>query len=457
MNRAFVALLPTVLACVTVGADVKSQLTVDQMTIDEVQSYVIQNDVRSVEDLMAVLPPVMRKTFTLVEHSRSRQRPSSALFPRIIMFLPDGRFFMTIATNHKSRAYNDVEMLEFQDDKTWRLDLVRFPDGLSQLSERANVDYRQKLPSNESCTGCHGPNSRPIWGDYPVWPGVFADNAGQRLTERQARRLTEALNPRGGNQRLKLLDWRTPDGVPKRSWQENEHFDIPAYRDVPSPDLPNDAISARHVESIWSTMSRNPNKTKLVLAYLFLDQPDFLESVSPIYRVRVTQAKEKLRAFVDQEFANGSYEHLGNHHSDKALLLFGLDTYDDLYVALGKNDLNSDFEPHEWDIDRNFGAGGDDISAFIVLRMINDLIDDHPKLEQHFVNNQYAYPAYRTLNEYRESVTKWLWDTTVAERVAHLEQRRHLAGEVRYGHLMTDELQSDIVADLLQIVEAEFP
>ncbi len=428
-------------------------LTPEQMTIDDVMAYVKQQDIRSVEDLMKNLPAVIRQTFTLMENSRSRQRPSYAQRPRLIMFLPDGKFFMTVATQDRSRAYNDVEMLEFTKDKTWRLDLIRFPDAKNRGTNKAELAVRLTLPATEQCNSCHGPAERPIWGSYPDWPGAFADNGGQRLNDRQAHGLTAALTPSSGNHRLKLLDFRG-----KLTWEESETFNIPAYRDVQSPSLPNDAILSRHTEHILRRMEQNGNRKILTVAYLLLDDSSFLEATGEEYQPAVKAAKERFKIWVDDEFSRGQFDYTGSNYGDKCLLLFGLDTYDDLFIKSGLNDVNPEWEPRETDIDRNFSGGGDELKAFIQLLNANYLIEQYPQLEEKFERTAFPYIAeYKTHNKYRKALSEWLWHTSVDQRVAHLRQRRHLAEQLRFEYLFSNELQAAIVRDFLAICDDVLP
>jgi hypothetical protein len=431
-------------------------MTVEDMTIERVKQYVHDEGITSVEEFMQCLPPEVLQTFTLVENSRSRQRPSNAIHPRIIMFLPDGRFFLTIATNPRSRAYNDVEMMEFTEEKDWKLDLIPFD---ANNTFDPNIDYVARLPANVRCVACHGKNSRPIWGSYNDWPGVFADNAGQRLTERQARKLTYALSRSGGAYlRLTLLDWNS-----QLAWTGGDKFSIPLYNDVPSPDLPNDALMARHSEHLWKRIQDAKDKERLLIAYLFLDKSGFMEDLDDDATEQdVLDVKVRLRAFVDDKFRRNEIEYYGTSHSDKALLLLNLDTYDDLFVKRGMHDLNhdsdfdpgSDWEPHEIDIDRNFSPGGDEYFAFLHLQILNDLIEIHPELEAHLENTTFDYSDdYPTVNVYRLKLSRWLWQTSVEERITHLKRTRHLAGQMRFSHLFPKALQKLMAADLLRIAE----
>ncbi len=424
------------------------------LTIDRLKAYVNdpRNQVTTVEEFMRRLPTELRQTFSLIEDSHSRQRPSDTPYPRLMMFLPDGRLFVTVATNHRSRAYDQVEMLEFTSNMTWRLDLIDFGPSTKDAKKLPRTDALRDFPKAERCSECHGAQSRPIWGNYDEWYGVFADNSSQQLTERQARRLTEALDPRGSNPRIRLLEWKQ-----KFVWSSSETFNLPAYYDSASPDLPNDAILSRHSEHLWSRMSQVADHQKLSLAYLFLQRGDFLEGNSVMRRAEVRAAKEKMRRWIDAEFARQPRAFQGTIHSDRALILWGLDVYDDLFVRRALADLNADFESKENFVDRNFGAGGDDLQAFLNLLIVNDLVRRYPRLADHFRSVPYSQGGFGTLDDYRTGLTHWLWAATLSDRLSQLSMGRHKAGLLRTTYLLPEEWQKLAVDELLTAASVLFP
>src|SRR5262249_20113262 len=144
------------------------------------------NRVRTVEDFMDHLDPLLLSNYVLMEASRSRQRPSSVEFPRIILFRPDGRLVLGIATRPESEGYFDVEFLEFTRQNQWFLcaisfDRSRYPRPTHHFAGR---------DSGGGCTDCHGRSMRPIWGTYPDWAGAYGPGNGHTLSADQAATLT---------------------------------------------------------------------------------------------------------------------------------------------------------------------------------------------------------------------------------------------------------------------------
>jgi hypothetical protein len=419
---------------VTRAADV---IPVDQLTIDGVKRYVTEHEITSVEAFMSELPVVLRDTFALMEDSHSRQRPATTREPRIIMFLPDGKFFLTVATHRRSNAFDQVEMLEFTSQKQWKLDLIPFPS--------ASPDFLARLPATERCNACHGDSNRPIWGAYDEWYGAFGDNAAQALTDRQARKLTEVL-ARPDDVRINQLGFGN-----QRVWLGHQYFKLPAYSDSAGGDLMNDAIMARQTEHLWTRALHADNHAVLLVAYFFLDDPDFLEQVGGEDLPPVRDAKDRLRLRVQELYRQSGTQHRGDD-ADRALRLLGLDPYADLFVMRSMNDLNVDYRDEERYIDQNFSTGGDHLDAWLSLLIVNWIIARRPAIEEHFQNTPYVGDGdFATVNDYRKRLTWWAWQATLDERVNLLRAQRHLAGLLRTKFLLPSTLQARAVRDFVEV------
>jgi hypothetical protein len=410
------------------GANADAQVPVEQLTIEGVKRYVADHEIHSIEALMDELPPVLKDTFALMEDSHSRQRPATTRQPRIIMFLPDGKFFLTVATHPRSNAFDQVEMLEFTPEAQWNLDLIPFPSG--------STDYLGRLPAADGCERCHGAHKRPIWGAYDEWYGAFADNAGQFLTDRQARKLTEVL-ARNDEVRIGKLGFRD-----HRVWQDRESFNLPAYHDSSGVDLMNDAIIARHTEHLWKRSLLAENYALLLVAYFFLDDREFLEQVSDEDLPLVRDAKDRLRLRLQDLYRQSGTQHRGDD-ADRALRLLGLDPYADLFVMRSTDDLNPDYRDEERYIDQNFSTGGDHLDAWIGLLIVNWMIARQPAIEEHFQNTPYVGDGdFATVNDYRKRLSWWAWEATLDQRVELLRTKRHLAGLLRTKFLLPPALQA---------------
>lgn len=84
------------------------------------------------------------------------------------------------------------------------------------------LDFQSDPPalgdSDASCQGCHGNPVRPIWGNYPDWPGAFGENEND-LTGPQSEALSAMNQTQGSSERYHHL--LLPDGdlyLPSRAY-----------------------------------------------------------------------------------------------------------------------------------------------------------------------------------------------------------------------------------------------
>src|SRR2546422_10811492 len=79
------------------------------------QSLIRDQDIGSVEELIAALPAAQRNRYALVFESRSLQGASFDS-PRAIVFGPDARFIVTFNGSPAQRGFRVVETMEFDDE-----------------------------------------------------------------------------------------------------------------------------------------------------------------------------------------------------------------------------------------------------------------------------------------------------------------------------------------------------
>ena len=135
------------------------------LTVQGIYAHVLEHEITNVRDLLSELPASMRESYVLMEDTRSRHL-SELEHPRLIMYGVDARFLMSAGGVPEDPLYEVIEMAEL-DSATgeWifrALDFEQSPPALSS--------------SDDSCIGCHGDPVRPIWGNYPDWPGAFGAN-----------------------------------------------------------------------------------------------------------------------------------------------------------------------------------------------------------------------------------------------------------------------------------------
>lgn len=147
-------------------------------TIDCFYERILDGGIENVADAIPLLPSGMRENLFIMEESRSRHQATTE-FPRGVMYMPDARFIVSFSSVPTDSLYEVFEMIEQRNDGTYKfrqLDMRTTPPTLST--------------DDTACQACHGERVRPIWGEYPVWPGLLEryeeDNAEyvERIPER---------------------------------------------------------------------------------------------------------------------------------------------------------------------------------------------------------------------------------------------------------------------------------
>ncbi|MES3036676.1 MAG: hypothetical protein V4736_02105 [Bdellovibrionota bacterium] len=119
--------------------------------------------VRSIEELVPLLPEELRSNFTFIYDSRSPFKKSiTPEFPRTVLFTEDGKLILTFTGNPALPGFNILESIKF-DDKTSTFTLNAYD--LTGAGREAET--------KTTCTGCHGDDPRPINDSYPIWPGFY--------------------------------------------------------------------------------------------------------------------------------------------------------------------------------------------------------------------------------------------------------------------------------------------
>jgi cytochrome c553 len=162
------------------------------------QSLLSQQNIGSVEQLLAALPAAQRNRYALVFESRSLQG-ASLENPRVILYGPDARFIVTFNGGPAQRGFRVVETMEFDDEsQEFRLRELLFPE------RAAGVDKVVVSEVNpERCARCHGAPAQPVWDTFPLWPGAYGEHYRANLSARERAGLSaflalQATHPRYG-------------------------------------------------------------------------------------------------------------------------------------------------------------------------------------------------------------------------------------------------------------------
>ncbi|MGA3156768.1 MAG: hypothetical protein ABSE43_04270 [Steroidobacteraceae bacterium] len=164
----------------------------------QLQTELSQQQVHSVEGLIALLPDSMRSHYVLLFASRSRQ---SASFenPRAILYGNDARFIVTFNGHRAQRGYGAVEVAEFKSDtQSFELHEIRFAADTS-----SPVEY--SAPNPPQCLACHGSPVRTLWDSAPLWPGAYGERYLQALSAPEKAGIAKFLQQQPSHPRYREL------------------------------------------------------------------------------------------------------------------------------------------------------------------------------------------------------------------------------------------------------------
>jgi hypothetical protein len=164
-------------------------------TFENLKEIIEKNNARKIEDLLPLLPQEAYQATMLAHKSRSLQ-PASALEPRAILSFSNSTLFLAFDSGTKARP-DRLEVIQYREQsKTFEFREINFPTEGSGLNK---VRFSEANPT--VCMGCHrGPNPRPNWDSYKLWPGFYGsgDKEILRVEQRDFEnfRATFRLHPR---------------------------------------------------------------------------------------------------------------------------------------------------------------------------------------------------------------------------------------------------------------------
>ena len=138
---------------------------------DDLQKLIRQRQVKSVDELIDVLPVDFRKGYSLIYRTQALHRELvSPARPRVLMFGTTGTFMMTYNSHTQGRRarpgeVEGIETVEFKNGEAYFRE-VQF-DGIRDPLARTIDTNPQK------CLACHGQSPRGLWDPYNIWPGVY--------------------------------------------------------------------------------------------------------------------------------------------------------------------------------------------------------------------------------------------------------------------------------------------
>ncbi len=137
--------------------------------LDSIEAQIQSHAPKSVDEMLALLPPSMKKQFLMVYDSRSTQSASIDA-PRVILTTPDHQFYLSFSGNLAAPDTSPDARLEIIEQ--YGLGESRFAE-ISFQNRQAQVN---REPRN--CVHCH--RGSPIFDGYPHWPGFIASTHNGR-------------------------------------------------------------------------------------------------------------------------------------------------------------------------------------------------------------------------------------------------------------------------------------
>ena len=114
---------------------------------------------------VAGLPDFVLRNLVLLHDSASAQSASltsSNRAPRAIVWDTQGRFFAGFNGAPENPGFDQLETLQYDEAAS----PPRFRYGGYDFDRGTSL-------AEKSCLGCHGARARPIWDEYPRWPGAY--------------------------------------------------------------------------------------------------------------------------------------------------------------------------------------------------------------------------------------------------------------------------------------------
>ena len=312
-----------------------SQTLPEQLTAENVMSFVEANSIDNVAELIESLPPLHQRHISLVFESQALNREFvSRTHPRVVSWGADARFVLSWATNPD--APDSVEFLQPKGDR-WDAGVIDFSGEVPKLSRP------------EVCSTCHGHLQRPIWGEYPRWKGT---NDDRDITNAEYRQILSDLeasnNPRISP--LELIEQRVyPTAVSTATGNEAI---LPQFAGEFAS-----MASLRHAEVLFNRLKKRDNFAELAEQAVCGDIKPVVNGLFPMedhFLALMHRGDQLILVQDDSEDLPHPQEYFGSgngsvEQSLEFLLLHDIWSRDgrvsDFYATLG-NEQVSDFRLH---------------------------------------------------------------------------------------------------------------
>ncbi|WP_444998211.1 PKD domain-containing protein [Aliikangiella sp. IMCC44359] len=344
--------------------------------MDLIYDYVINNNIKSVKELLDHMPLHMRKHYSFIKNTGALNE-TDLNNPGLLPWGSDTRFMMNIGSKKDAPLYEVVDMAYLQDDGDWEFRALDFRGATPLLSPDGGT--------NGECRQCHakgGDNNvagpmRPILGNYLFWTGFFSDSngaSGEDVTAEEVPVLRAIKEGNHNNDRFHTLLFAS-----RFADQEGTSINLPDHAYGPGLTIFNTELSSAVAESVHKRLSRNTNYRGLreeMLAISYCDSKGRLSS----------QQREKL---VDLVSGVGGTKPSG----------YATFEWERVYRALGLEPRH-EFPVHfktEDDLatvprdDINWNTGVSSIREVVDMLILMELAEENTELDNILKNNQSSY------------------------------------------------------------------
>jgi cytochrome c553 len=167
------------------------------MDFADLQRLIDEHHVKSIEQLLPLLPAELRSRYVLMFRSRSLHGSDFA-HPRAILFERGARFVVSFNGDAGQAGFHALETMQFDDrSMSFQFREVNFPG-----EGRAAVI---SPPNPGTCVKCHGQPARPVWDTHPTWPGAYGERDGAGLSTEERSGLRQFLISRPDHPRYRYL------------------------------------------------------------------------------------------------------------------------------------------------------------------------------------------------------------------------------------------------------------
>ena len=177
-------------------------------SFNDLQTTVREGSVTSIDELLPLLPTVMKRNPLLVYDSHGlKMKLASPQTPRVILFNEDSSLILAFSrppTTQNEKAKDTLEVINFNSvsDRFEMRDIL--------LGAKVAAEGFSSVPVNPSvCLSCHGRNPRPLFQDYNAWPGMygsFSQKGASGAGTKEYNNLAAFLKIQPQMQRYDLLD-----------------------------------------------------------------------------------------------------------------------------------------------------------------------------------------------------------------------------------------------------------